>query len=56
VKAKSLAFDPDVVQSVIQNVEVLKELFRALMRKTAPDYVPLARLRRHGLPSRTRCG
>ncbi len=40
---KALAFDSDVVASVIQNVDVLKELFAALMKQIAPGYLQLAR-------------
>lgn len=40
---KALAFDSDVVASVIQNVDVLKDLFATLMRETAPQYLPLTR-------------
>ena len=40
---KALAFDSDVVASVIQNVDVLKKLFATWMREAAPDYLPLAR-------------
>lgn len=40
----ALAFDSDVVTSVIQNLDVLKELFATLMRETAkPKYLPLTR-------------
>jgi type I restriction enzyme, R subunit len=38
---KALAFDSDVVGSVIKNIDVLKELFRALMGEQAADYLPL---------------
>ena len=40
---QALAFDSDVVASVIQNVDVLKKLFETWMREAAPDYLPLAR-------------
>jgi type I restriction enzyme R subunit len=40
---KALAFDSDVVASVIQNVDVLKERFATLMRQTAPPYLELCR-------------
>ncbi len=40
---KALAFDSDVVASVIQNVDVLKDLFASLMRNAAPEYLPFAR-------------
>ncbi|MGH2355039.1 MAG: type I restriction enzyme subunit R domain-containing protein, partial [Chloroflexota bacterium] len=39
---RALAFDSDVVASVIQNVDVLKDLFAAQMREVAPAYLPLA--------------
>ncbi|MGI8587810.1 MAG: type I restriction endonuclease subunit R [Chloroflexia bacterium] len=39
----ALAFDSDVVASVIQNVDVLEALFRTMMRETAPQYLPLTR-------------
>ncbi len=39
---KALAFDSDEVESVIQNVDVLKETFAKLMRETAQQYLPLA--------------
>lgn len=38
---KALAFDSDVVASVIQNVDVLKNLFATMMNETAPQYLPL---------------
>jgi type I restriction enzyme R subunit len=40
---KALAFDSDVVASVIQNIDVLRGLFATLMRERASDYLPLAR-------------
>lgn len=40
---KALAFDSDDVTAVIQNIDVLKDLFKKLMRETAPQYLPLAR-------------
>jgi type I restriction enzyme, R subunit len=40
---QALAFDSDIVASVIQNVDVLKKLFQTWMREAAPDYLPLAR-------------
>ncbi|MGA7075294.1 MAG: HsdR family type I site-specific deoxyribonuclease, partial [Halobacteriota archaeon] len=40
---KALAFDSDVVASVIQNIDVLKQLFTTLMRESAPKYLPYAR-------------
>ena len=39
---KALAFDSDVVASVIQNVDVLKRLFASLMEERGPDFLPLA--------------
>ena len=38
---KALAFDSDVVTSVIKNIDVLKERFRTLMRDQAPGYLAL---------------
>jgi type I restriction enzyme R subunit len=40
---KALAFDSDVVTSVIQNIEVLKQLFATMMKEQAPNYLPFAR-------------
>lgn len=40
---KALAFDSDEVESVIQNINVLKETFVKLMRETAQQYLPLAK-------------
>ena len=40
---KALAFDSDVVGSVIRNIDVLKELFAKLIQEDAAQYVPLAR-------------
>lgn len=40
---KALAFDSDIVASVIQNVDVLKELFVVMMREKAPKYLPLTK-------------
>lgn len=39
---KALAFDSDVVTSVIQNVDVLKVLFQTYMRDVAKPYLSLA--------------
>ena len=39
----ALAFDSDEVQSVIQNIDVLKDLFAKRMRDEAPEYLPLTR-------------
>lgn len=38
---KALAFDSDVVTSVIQNIDVLKNLFTTLMEENALVYLPL---------------
>ena len=40
---KALAFDSDVVGSVIRNIDVLKTLFAKLMREDAAQYLPFAR-------------
>lgn len=40
---KALAFDSDVVASVIQNVDVLKQLFAKLIQEGGPDYLPLTK-------------
>jgi|HubBroStandDraft_2_1064218.scaffolds.fasta_scaffold00464_9 type I restriction enzyme R subunit len=40
---KALAFDSDVVTSVIQNIEVLKQLFATMMNEQAPNYLPFAK-------------
>ena len=40
---KALAFDSDEVESVIQNIDVLKEAFARLMREDAQQYLPFAR-------------
>ena len=39
---KALAFDSDVVGSVIRNIDVLKKLFAKLIREDAAQYLPLA--------------
>ena len=39
----ALAFDSDVVTSVIQNIDVLKTLFATMMRETAQKYLPLTK-------------
>ena len=39
---KALAFDSDVVESVIQNLDVLKDAFAKRMRDDAPAYLPFA--------------
>ena len=38
---KALAFDSDVVGSVIQNIDVLKHLFEAMMTAQTTEYLPL---------------
>jgi type I restriction enzyme, R subunit len=40
---QALAFDSDVVTSVIQNVDVLKKLFGTWIREQTTDYLPLTR-------------
>lgn len=40
---KALAFDSDVVTSVIQNIDVLKQLFAMRMKEQAPEYLPFAK-------------
>jgi type I restriction enzyme, R subunit len=40
---KALAFDSDVVTSVIQNIEVLKQLFATMMKEQASNYLPFAK-------------
>jgi type I restriction enzyme, R subunit len=40
---KALAFDSDVVTSVIQNIDVLKQLFATMMKEQAPNYLPFAK-------------
>ncbi len=40
---KALAFDSDVVTSVIQNIDVLKQLFSTMMKEQAPNYLPFAK-------------
>jgi len=40
---KALAFDSDIVASVIQNLDVLKERFATLMATRAPEYLDLCR-------------
>lgn len=39
---RALSFDSDVVASVIQNIDVLKQLFETLMKEQAPKYLPFA--------------
>ncbi len=40
---KALAFDSDVVASVIQNIDVLKQLFATMMKEQARDCLPWAK-------------
>ena len=40
---KALAFDSDVVESVIQNLDVLKDAFAKLILEDAPHYLPFTR-------------
>jgi len=40
---KALAFDSDVVASVIQNLDVLRDLFAKMMAEEGAAYLPLAR-------------
>ena len=40
---RALAFDSDVVTSVIQNIDVLKDRFTLLMREQAGEYLPLTK-------------
>jgi type I restriction enzyme R subunit len=40
---RALAFDSDVVASVISNIDVLKTLFATLMREQGAEYLPLTR-------------
>ena len=40
---KALAFDSDVVASVIRNIDVLRDLFGSMMREQASAYLPLTR-------------
>lgn len=40
---RALAFDSDVVGSVIQNIDTLKQLFATWMKDTAPQYLPWTR-------------
>jgi len=39
---RALAFDSDVVASVIQNIDVLKQLFATMMKEQARQYLPFA--------------
>jgi type I restriction enzyme R subunit len=40
---KALSFDSDVVTSVIQNIEVLKQLFSTMMKEQATEHLPFAK-------------
>ncbi|MDE2312862.1 MAG: type I restriction endonuclease subunit R, partial [Elusimicrobia bacterium] len=40
---KALSFDSDVVQSVIKNIDLLKDLFARMMKDEAPPYLALCR-------------
>ncbi len=40
---KALAFDSDIVASVIQNIDTLKLLFEKYMREDAPKYLPFTK-------------
>lgn len=40
---RALAFESQEVEAIIQNVDVLKNLFATLMRETAPQYLTLTR-------------
>ncbi len=40
---RALSFDSDVVGSVIQNIDILKQLFATMMQETAPQYLPWTR-------------
>ena len=40
---KALAFDSDMVASVIRNIDVLRDLFGSMMREQASAYLPLTR-------------
>jgi type I restriction enzyme R subunit len=40
---KALAFDSDVVASVIQNIDVLKQLFATMMKEQGQGYLPWAK-------------
>ncbi|MBI2185131.1 MAG: HsdR family type I site-specific deoxyribonuclease [Thaumarchaeota archaeon] len=40
---KALAFDSDVVASVIKNIDVLKTRFESLMKERAPEYLEFTR-------------
>ncbi len=41
---RALAFDSDVVNSVIENIDTLKQLFATWMKELAPQYLPYARI------------
>ena len=40
---RALAFDSDVVASVIQNIDVLKQLFATMMKEQACEYLPFTK-------------
>jgi type I restriction enzyme R subunit len=40
---RALAFDSDVVGSVIQNIDVLKQLFATMMQEATREYLPWTR-------------
>ncbi len=40
---RALAFDSDVVGSVIQNIDVLKQLFATMMKEATQEYLPWTR-------------
>jgi type I restriction enzyme R subunit len=40
---RALAFDSDTVASVIQNIDVLKQLFATMMSQQAQEYLPFAK-------------
>ncbi len=40
---KALAFDSEVVTSVIQNIDVLKKLFSTFMEEKLPEYLPFTK-------------
>ncbi|GER88962.1 type I deoxyribonuclease HsdR [Dictyobacter vulcani] len=42
---KALAFDSDVIDSVIENIDTLKQLFATWMKELAPQYLPFTRAR-----------
>ena len=40
---RALAFDSDMVASVIQNIDILKRLFAKYVQEDAPKYLPFTR-------------